>query len=170
MVKRGTILGPRNPVTKRGVPRLKPGRKIPPADLRAERLVLRVHPDLQTILNVRAREKGISRSTYVEKVILGWLRADPRNPRLDMIGKRVGGATEPAELKQSNPLEFGQRWAKFDQVSQLILEEAPRKEWFEDTLPEDFFAAADAEARRLLDDDAVEAVELELEPDETDPE
>lgn len=157
MVKRGTILGKRNPITKTGVPRLKPGRKIPPSDLRAERLVLRVHPDLQAILNVRSREKGLSRSQYVERLILGWVRSDPRNPLLDMIGKRVAKATEPAVLKQSNPLEFGQRWAKFAQVSELLLEESPRKAWFEDELPDDFFAAADAEARRLEEDEPASA-------------
>jgi hypothetical protein len=153
MVKKGTVLGPRNPVTKRGAPRLKPGRKIPPSDLRAERLVLRVHPDLQSILNVRSREKGLSRSQYVERIILGWVRSDPRNPALDMIGKRVSSAVEPAVLKETSPLKFGQLWARFEQVSELILEEAPRKIWFEDDLPPDFFAAADAEARRLLEDD-----------------
>ena len=157
MVKKGTILGKRNPITKTGVPRQKPGRKIPAADLRAERLVLRVHPDLQAVLNTRAREKGLSRSQYVEKLILGWVRSDPRNPTLDMIGKRVAKAIEPAELKKSNPLAFGQRWAKFEQVSELLLEEPPRKSWFDDDLPEDFFAAADAEARRLEEDNPAPA-------------
>lgn len=155
MVKKGQILGPRGPITKTGTVRLKPGRKVPIEDLRAERLVLRVHPDLQAILNVRAREKGISRSTYVEKVILGWVRSDPRNPQLDMIGKKVAKSIEPAELKRTNPLAFGQKWAKFEQVSELILEEPPKKSWFEEELPEDFFYVAREEERRLVEEPPV---------------
>lgn len=131
MVKKGTILGPRNPITKTGQPRKLPGRKPPPEDLRAGRLVMRVHPDLEEILRARAREKGMTKSAYVESVMIGWAAADPRNPKIDSIGKFVANAQSPAEQRLSNPLRFLERWTKFVQISEQILGLPPKREWLE---------------------------------------
>lgn len=132
MVKKGQKLGPRNPITKTGQPRQLPGRKAPPSeDLRGDRLVMRVHPHLQEILKVRAREKGMSRSAYVESIVIGWAAADPRNPKIDSIGKFDPRAPSPAELQLKTPLRFAERWARFVQISELILGVPPPRAWFE---------------------------------------
>lgn len=138
MVKRGQILGPRPDVNRDGSPRKKPGKKIPRSDLRADRLVLRVHPDLQSILTLRARETGVSRSTYAERVLLGWANADPRNPKVDSIGKFDPRAPSPADAQRANNLRFAERWAKFAQLSEQLLGVPPKREWFEQD-PADFW-------------------------------
>lgn len=133
MVKKGSTIGPRPPVNSDGTPRKSPGPQPKAAsELRGERLVLRVHPDFQDLLTMLARERGISRSAYIERVLLGWVSADPRNPRLDAIGKKIPGVPSPHELLKSNPVRFGQRWKNFSDVSSLLLGETPPQTWLED--------------------------------------
>lgn len=120
-------------VNKDGTPRQRPGKKPKPDDVKTDRLVLRVHPDLMSILTERARERGVNRSQYVEKLLIGWARLDPRNPRVDMIGKFDPTAPVPAEVRLRSPLAFADRWQKFASASQLLLGAEPPKEWFEDT-------------------------------------
>jgi hypothetical protein len=129
MVNKGQILGPRPAVNKNGSPRKRPGKNVPADEIRAERLVLRVHPDLQDMLTMLARERGISRSQYVERILLGWLSADPRNPKLDAIGKKVAGAQSPHDLYRSNGRKFGEKWAKFSQLSTMLLGQPALDEW-----------------------------------------
>jgi hypothetical protein len=133
MVKKGTILGPRNPVTQQGKPRRPPGpppKKI--EDIRTERLVMRMHPDLLEQLSMLARERGVSRSAYIERVLLGWVNSDPRNPRLDGIGRRVEGVPTPHELFKGNPVRFGERWSKFSELSMSLLGERAQEQWLHD--------------------------------------
>jgi hypothetical protein len=162
MVKKGEKLGPRGELTKDGRPRQPPGRKPPPPDIRGERLVLRVHPDVIEILTRRARERGVSRSQYVERLVLGWIKADPRNPTLDAIGKRTPKAVQPADLKRLSPHVFGQRWARFEQISDLLLEETPKKSWLDEELPADFWEP------EPTDDERERSRELGSEPDHSD--
>lgn len=151
MVKKGQILGPRGPLRADGTPRKKPGKKVPRSDLRADRLVLRVHPDLQSVLTLRARETGVSRSTYCERVILGWANADPRNPKLDSIGKFDPKAPAPADALKANNLRFAERWHRFVQLSESLLGVPPKKEWFEQP-PEEFWPEPDEEeAERMAE-------------------
>lgn len=71
----------------RSVPTSRTGRPPRPDDVRSARLILRAHPDLMNVLTVRARAAGVSRSRYVERLLIAWLNADPRNPKLDAVGK-----------------------------------------------------------------------------------
>jgi hypothetical protein len=73
-----------------------------PADLRSDRLVVRIHPDLMSELIEASREQGISRSLFVERVLLTFLnsrRPDGHPQRLDRIGRYEKPA--PADSKGS---------------------------------------------------------------------
>ena len=131
MVKETKIRVPRPPITKSGRPRIPPGKKARPDDVRTERLVLRVHPNLMEILTGRARERGITRSAYVEQLLVGWARLDPRNPKLDLIGKLVAGAQDPNEVRIRSPFNFAERWSKFAAAHTLLLGAPPPNDWVE---------------------------------------
>lgn len=144
MVKGPTTRKPRPPVNKDGTPRRPPGKAPSPSDVRAERLVLRVHPDLMEILTVRARERGVTRSAYVEQLLVGWVKLDPRTRRIDAIGKYVPDAPDPTQVRLRSPLSYANRWSKFSTASRLLLSAEPPQEWLENE--ELGFATAD-EAR-----------------------
>jgi len=70
-----------------------------PADLRSDRLVVRIHPDLMSELQEAAREQGISRSLFTERVLLTFLNsrhADGHPRRLDRIGRYERPAAKPS--------------------------------------------------------------------------
>jgi hypothetical protein len=131
MVKETTTRRPRPPVNKDGSLRRKPGKQAAPGDIRTERLVLRVHHDLMEVLSERARERGITRSAYVEQLLVGWVRLDPRNRKVDLIGKYDPGAPTPADLRQRSRVGFVERWRRFAEASLLLLGFEPPREWFE---------------------------------------
>ncbi|MEH2471859.1 hypothetical protein V1281_006953 [Nitrobacteraceae bacterium AZCC 2161] len=62
--------------------------RVPPGDLRTERLVVRIHPDLMGVLVQRAREIGVNRSTYVEKILINYV-TQYEGAMLDNIGKHI---------------------------------------------------------------------------------
>jgi hypothetical protein len=69
-----------------------PGRRTgrtpgPVEDLRSERLVQRIHPDLMSAIMQRAREAGFSRSLYVERILVQFMNS-MEGAELDAIGKR----------------------------------------------------------------------------------
>jgi hypothetical protein len=142
MVKEATTTRrPRPPVNKDGSLRAKPGKKAKPDDVRTDRLVLRVHPDLMELLTERARERGVTRSAYVEQLLVGWVRLDPRNRRVDLIGKYVGDAPDPVDYKRTSTFSYLNRAQRFAQASQLLLGAPPPREWFQDE--EDYVPADD---------------------------
>jgi hypothetical protein len=98
----------------------------------------------------------MSRSAYVEDVILGWVNADPRNPRVDSIGKFDPKAKSPADAQRENNFRFAERWARFAQVSEMLLGLPPKTAW-RDQDPEDYWPVTDEEAERMA--------ELAREPD-----
>lgn len=131
-----------------GAPRAK--RQAKPDDARSGRLILRAHPDLLQILTVRARVAGISRSRYVERLLIAWLNADPRNPRLDAVGKILGGFGQ-ARFEALSELGKAERWARYNSAHSAI---------FGHTLPESDFEDKSqwwAEAKKLIEDDDAEA-------------
>lgn len=122
---------PRSDVVRSHLPRKKPGPTPDPASARSDRLVLRTHPNLMAILTARAEERGISRSQYIEKILIGWCNLDPRNRRLDLNGKLIEGATRPKELREKSPLAYAERWQRFASASDLVLGSSPPREWFD---------------------------------------
>jgi hypothetical protein len=64
---------------------------IDPADLRTERTAMRIHPDLYSELKRAAREAGMNRSLFVERLVINWInmRLEARGEvPLDTIGRR----------------------------------------------------------------------------------
>ena len=131
MVKDSKTRKPRPPINADGSPRRKPGKPPRPGDVRTDRLVMRVHHDLLELLTERARERGITRSNYVEQLLVGWVRLDPRNRQVDLIGKYLPNAPHPYEVQVRSPFAFAERWQKFATVSRLILGAEPPREWIE---------------------------------------
>jgi hypothetical protein len=85
------------------------------------------------LLSLRASESGLSWSAYIERLLIAWLRADPRNPNLDNMGKRVPNAgPTPFDLRTAEPLRVGERWQRFSQAHKLIFEQNAPRDWFED--------------------------------------
>ena len=59
----------------------------PLEDLRSERLVQRIHPDLMSVILQRSREAGFTRSQYVERILIQFMNT-VEGAELDAIGKR----------------------------------------------------------------------------------
>jgi hypothetical protein len=114
----------------------KQGRGQPPRGdaARTDRLIMRVHPDLLPLLDEKAREKGQSRSQFVEQLLIGWLRIDPRTPRITAFGQ-LDLTPAPADGKK-NPYAFLSRWEKFCTASRLVLGFDPPDEWMYDWAPD----------------------------------
>lgn len=110
----------------------KPGPKVATAEVRTERLAMRVHPDLLEILDRRSKESNVSRSAYVEQLLVAWIRADPRNPKVDIRGKRVDGATIPAEQIQRDAFGFAGKWKTFSDIHKALLGAEPPQKWVTD--------------------------------------
>lgn len=57
-----------------------------PLDVRTKRLAQRVHPHLMSVLDQRSREYGITRSQFVERILVDYCNAD-EGAQLDPIGR-----------------------------------------------------------------------------------
>jgi hypothetical protein len=64
--------------------------------------------------------------------LIGWVRLDPRNRRIDMIGKYVEDALSPAQFQLRSAFRFADLWTKFGTVSRLLLGAPPPSEWVDD--------------------------------------
>jgi hypothetical protein len=110
---------------------VKAGPRVAEEDIKSVRMTIRLHPDLVRILDARAAELGINRSAYVERLLVGWAKADPRNPRIDMRGKFLD-TPDPEDLRTKSPHVFGQRWQKFSEAYAIILGTPAPQSWFEE--------------------------------------
>lgn len=127
------------------VQKKKPGPEPRPAEeIRGGRLTLRVHDDLMKLLTQRGRENSLSRSAYIERLLLAWLRADPRNPKMDPIGRVVEGAPTPLELLEEEPSKMGRKWEKFSQAHELLFGQGAPIHWFEE--PESYWTPIDMDS------------------------
>lgn len=59
-----------------------------PGDVRTMRLAQRVHPHLMAVLDQRSREYGITRSQFIERILVDYLNQHERC-QLDAIGRWV---------------------------------------------------------------------------------
>jgi hypothetical protein len=86
-----------------------------PDDLRSERLTLRIHPDLMSVLVQRAREAGLTRSLYVERILIEHTNR-VEGASLDMIGRWQHDPAVDASLHGGRdprrPLQAGLRAAE----------------------------------------------------------
>ena len=111
------------------LPRKRPGPKPPsPEDARDFRYMMRLHPDLIELLDIQAAERGETRTRFIEKILVGFLRADPRNPRTDAAGRIQADAG--ASLSAVNdPIKFGTAWALMQSLNQAILNASIPDDW-----------------------------------------
>lgn len=103
-----------------------------PPDGKANRLTLRMHPDIMEILSARAVERGVSRSHLVEQILVGFMRADPRNPKMDAVGRIVDGAEPPLSLRERAPLQVAEKWQKFVTAHAIVIGAPPPQDWLDD--------------------------------------
>ena len=106
---------------------------------------MRVHPDLIPLVDIHAKERGLSRSQFVEAMLIGFLRLDPRAPRLNAFGQREPlpeGTPPPVQVRPGafprpgtppNPHLFLRRWDDFRKASELVTGYVPP-----DTLIDDY--------------------------------
>ena len=115
----------------------KPGPQVSDDEVRSERLTMRMHPDLMHILDKRSKERAVSRSAYIEQLLIGWVQADPRNPKIDSRGKLVDGAPTPLELMNTKSFQYAEKWAKFNAAYAILLGTDAPKKWVEE--PSDYW-------------------------------
>jgi hypothetical protein len=90
------------------------------AEAREDRIMMRMHPDLVRMIDIRSRERGESRSRFVERLVVAFLKADPRNPKLDAVG-RVDPDAPPPLSKAGEPMKFAERWTTFKRLNDELL-------------------------------------------------
>jgi Ribbon-helix-helix protein, copG family len=104
----------------------------PAEEIRSNRLTLRTHDDLMELLSLRAREQGVSRSAYIERLLTAWLRADPRNPKIDNMGRLSVGAPEPRQLRAKDPMRTAEQWTRYAQAHEIVFGHPPPRTWLDD--------------------------------------
>lgn len=124
--------GPMAPVNKNGSPRAKPGKPARPDDNKTDRLIMRLHPDVTAMLDFRAEEKGLTRSKYVEQLLVGFLGSDPRNPKMNAIGKVDRTAPSPLAQREASPHRYAERWQRFTSGYSGIFGAPPPVDWSDD--------------------------------------
>jgi hypothetical protein len=87
--------------------------------IREGRLVMRVHHDLLDLVDIRARERGESRSRFIERLLVAFLQADPRNPKIDPWGLILGDG--PAIGKVGEAVRFEAAWLKWSTLNETLL-------------------------------------------------
>ncbi|MDO9442268.1 MAG: hypothetical protein Q7T73_15375 [Beijerinckiaceae bacterium] len=121
---------------KTGLPRLehggRRGPKPKPGRTKDARLMLRVHPDVEALVKKRCDEAGENQSRYIERILIGWLNADPRNYRLDANGIRIPNMVSPEEQKARDPYKFAERWQKFAAAHTIIKGAPPPQAWVDE--------------------------------------
>jgi hypothetical protein len=66
---------------------------------------MRVHLDLLELVDIRARERGESRSRFIERLLVAFLQSDLRNPKnrsLGLIlsdGRAIGKVGDPGRFE-----------------------------------------------------------------------
>jgi hypothetical protein len=107
------------------LPRTKRDRRAPTRakgggdEVREARLVMRVHQDLIDMLDIRSRERGESRSRFIERLMVAFLAADPRNPKLDPWGRILTDG--PPVSKAGDPVRFGAAWSRWTALNENLL-------------------------------------------------
>jgi len=72
-------------------------------------------------------------TSTVEQLLVGWVRLDPRNRKVDLPHREIrSGAPTPVDLRQRSRVGFVERWRRFAEASLLLFGFEPPREWFED--------------------------------------
>jgi hypothetical protein len=93
-----------------------------PGARRSYRYVMRMHPDLADGLNKLADESGLSRSLFVERILISFVNQDPRMA-LDHIGRRVRHDIPPTPVPPGSLASFGRQWQRWSALRHDVLGE-----------------------------------------------
>ena len=103
------------------------------SETRTDRLMMRMHNDLVALLDQRSAEAGESRSRYIERILVGFLKSDPRNPKIDSFGRL--DRTAPPPLSPTNDAHrFGEKWGDWKRLNVALGLPAPSDELIEDDI------------------------------------
>jgi hypothetical protein len=97
--------------------------------VRSARMIMRQHPDLVEVLDLRAREMRMSRSKYIETVMMLYLATDPRNPKISNVGKIDRSLPSPLAQRDADPHRFAERWQRFVAAHIALFGNAPPSDW-----------------------------------------
>jgi hypothetical protein len=89
----------------------------PPEDVRTERLVVRMHPDLVSSLTERAKVYGVSRSSMVERILIGYLNMQQGQHPLDLTGRFLKSQAAIEAMKTAP----GDEWKLFGKRNLRLL-------------------------------------------------
>jgi hypothetical protein len=93
-------------------------RKMPPDEVRSDRLVLRSHPDLMDALSLRAKVYGVSRSQLIERVLISYLNMQDDQRPLDMAGRYLTSEGQAKWMKMT----VGERlWSRFGSKNKAVV-------------------------------------------------
>jgi hypothetical protein len=91
---------------------------------------MRVHHDLLDLVDIRARERGETRSRFIERLLVAFLQADPRNPRIDAWGLILSDG--PAIGKIGDRIRFDAAWSKLCNLNETLLGFRPPDGWLDE--------------------------------------
>jgi hypothetical protein len=83
---------------------------------------MRMHPDLSDALNALADESGLSRSLFVERVLISFVNQDPRL-QLDHIGRRVRHDAPAGAPPAGSLASFGRQWQRWQALKYDVIGE-----------------------------------------------
>lgn len=89
---------------------------------RAYRFVMRMHPDLADALNRLADEAGLSRSLFVERVLISFANNNPEI-RLDHIGRKIEPGLPRARDTLGSFASFGRAWRRWEAMRHDVIGE-----------------------------------------------
>lgn len=84
------------------------------------------------VIDLRAAERGLSRSAFVELVMVGFLSSDPRNPKISAIGRIDRTQPTPLQQRKASPHKFAERWQRFTMAHQALFGTPPSTDWLDD--------------------------------------
>jgi hypothetical protein len=93
-------------------------------------MMMRVNQSLVDLLGIRAAERGESRARFIEKLLIAFLRADPRNPKIDPNGRILTDG--PAISRRTDAVRFGAAWSRWSAINENLLGLKVPDEWMDE--------------------------------------
>ena len=94
-------------------------------------MIMRMHPDLSLLIDIRCQEAAMNRSQYVERLLVGFMQADPRNTRVDGNGRFIDGLVSPHDFKSLDPKAFAARWDRYVEAHTILFGAPPPAHWLD---------------------------------------
>jgi hypothetical protein len=106
-------------MTNKPIPRGRSGGRKPgnPDEMKTGRIVMRAHQDLVDALTERGRIYGVSRTEYIERILISYLNLQEGQRPLDWSGRYVKTQVAAAIAKQTP----GDAWAAFGRRNMRLI-------------------------------------------------